>query len=53
MRGILVYVWRGEYHSAVIHVTDEKFLAALKRWEKSQTEYKLTYRETRLGPEHD
>ena len=53
MRSVLVSVWRDGYNSAVISVTDEKFMAALKRWEKSQKEFRLTFRETKLGPELD
>jgi hypothetical protein len=52
VRSVLVYVSRDGFNCAVISITDEKFLAALKRWAKTQTEYRLTFRESKLGPEH-
>jgi hypothetical protein len=53
MCNVLVYVWRGDFHVAVLSVTNAKFLADLKAWIKEQDEYRLTIREMKLGPEHD
>jgi hypothetical protein len=52
MRSFVVYVWRGDYHIAVANVTDDKFLAELKKWIAEQDQYRLTIREPKLGPEH-
>jgi hypothetical protein len=48
---VVVSVWRGDTNLAVCSVTDEKFLAELKRWAERQ-DYKLASREIKLGPEH-
>jgi hypothetical protein len=52
MRSWLVYVWRGPSNVAVISTTDEKFLNAFKRWIEWQDDYKISIRESKLGPEH-
>jgi hypothetical protein len=52
MRSVVVGVWRGTHNVAVVSVSDEKFLADLKRWMAKQKDYELTFRENTLGPEH-
>ena len=49
---VTVYVWRGDYHVAVMSVTDKQFLADLEKLFERQKVYRLTFRETRIGPEH-
>jgi hypothetical protein len=39
---VLVTVWRGESHVAVISVTDVEYLEALRAWIAEQEEYRIT-----------
>jgi hypothetical protein len=52
MRPVVVGVWRGDYNVAVISATDEKFLNDFRRWIEKREDYELSFRDSKLGPEH-
>jgi hypothetical protein len=49
---VLVSVWRGDSNVAVFSVTDERFLEVFQRWVEWQSDYQITIRDRKLGPEH-